>query len=159
MGKLAKALAFICSPDHPTTLALKAAAESGSEKDIKAARAAFGGNRTRYVLNDTQYKKFMQLATGVTGDDRPLFGMNVKAYQLGDYGVSVQQNITSGDMAFCNLGAYRLYRRQGLQFLSDETGRTNRLANSRLVVARMRWGGQIELPTTYVVQMLNGSTT
>jgi hypothetical protein len=41
MGKLAKALAFICTPDHPTTLALKAAAESGSEKDIKAARAAF----------------------------------------------------------------------------------------------------------------------
>jgi hypothetical protein len=41
MGKLAKALAFICSPDHPTTLALKAAAESGSERDIKAARAAF----------------------------------------------------------------------------------------------------------------------
>jgi hypothetical protein len=41
MGKLAKALAFICAPDHPTTLALKAAAESGAEKDIKAARAAF----------------------------------------------------------------------------------------------------------------------
>lgn len=125
----------------------------------KAARVAFGGNRTRYVLNDTQYKKFMQMATGVTGDDRPMFGMNVKAYQLGDYGVSVQQNITSGDMAFANLGAYRLYRRQGLQFVSDDTGRTNRLANTRLVVARMRWGGQVELPTTYVVQMLNGSTT
>ncbi len=41
MGRLAKALAFICSPDHPTTLALKAAADSGTEKDIKAARAAF----------------------------------------------------------------------------------------------------------------------
>ena len=41
MGKLAKALAFISGPDHPTTLALKAAAESGAEKDIKAARAAF----------------------------------------------------------------------------------------------------------------------
>ena len=41
MGKLAEALAFICSPDHPTTIALKAAANSGSEKDIKAARAAF----------------------------------------------------------------------------------------------------------------------
>lgn len=125
----------------------------------KAARVAFGGNRTRYVLNDTQYKKFMQIATGVTGDTRPVFGMNVKAYQLGDYPVSVQQNITSGDMAFCNLGAYRLYRRQGLQFLSDDTGRTNRLAHTRLIVARMRWGGQLELPTTYCVQMLNGSTT
>jgi len=41
MAKLAKALAFICGPDHPTILALKAAADSGSEKDIKAARAAF----------------------------------------------------------------------------------------------------------------------
>ena len=41
MGRLAKALVFICGPDHPTTVALKAAAESGSERDIKTARAAF----------------------------------------------------------------------------------------------------------------------
>lgn len=41
MGRLAKALGFICSPDHPTTVALRAAAESGTEKDIKAARALF----------------------------------------------------------------------------------------------------------------------
>ncbi len=34
MGRLAKALAFICGPDDPATLALKAAAESGAEKDI-----------------------------------------------------------------------------------------------------------------------------
>jgi hypothetical protein len=41
MGRLAKALAFICGPDHPTTVALKAAAASGSERDIKAARTLF----------------------------------------------------------------------------------------------------------------------
>lgn len=41
MAKLAKALAFICGADNPTTLALKKAAESGLDKDIKAARAAF----------------------------------------------------------------------------------------------------------------------
>jgi hypothetical protein len=41
MGRLAKALAFICGPDHPTTVALRAAAESGSERDIKNARALF----------------------------------------------------------------------------------------------------------------------
>lgn len=41
MAKLAKALAFICGADNPTTLALKKAAESGTEKDIKAARVAF----------------------------------------------------------------------------------------------------------------------
>lgn len=50
MGRLAKALAFICGPDHPTTVALREAAESGSEKDIKNARALFlrlkSGDRT-----------------------------------------------------------------------------------------------------------------
>ena len=41
MGRLAKALAFICGPDDPTTVALKAAAESGSEQDITKARKLF----------------------------------------------------------------------------------------------------------------------
>ena len=41
MGKLANALTFICGADHPTTNALKAAAESGTERDIKKARTLF----------------------------------------------------------------------------------------------------------------------
>ena len=41
MGRLAKSLAFICGADHPTTLALKLAAESGTAKDVKAARTLF----------------------------------------------------------------------------------------------------------------------
>jgi hypothetical protein len=41
MGRLAKALAFICGPDHLTTVALKAAAESGFKQDIKKARTLF----------------------------------------------------------------------------------------------------------------------
>ncbi len=36
MGRLAKALVFVCGP-----VALKAAAESGSEQDIKKARTLF----------------------------------------------------------------------------------------------------------------------
>jgi hypothetical protein len=41
MGQLADALAFICGVDHPTTIALKAAFESGVERDIKKARTLF----------------------------------------------------------------------------------------------------------------------
>jgi hypothetical protein len=41
MGRLAGALSFICGADHPTTLALKKASDSGTEKDIKAARTLF----------------------------------------------------------------------------------------------------------------------
>jgi hypothetical protein len=41
MGRLAKALVFVCGAEHPTTVALKAAAESGSARDIKNARTLF----------------------------------------------------------------------------------------------------------------------
>ena len=41
MGRLAKALAFICGADKSTAVALKVAAESGLERDIKKARALF----------------------------------------------------------------------------------------------------------------------
>ena len=41
MGRLAKALVFICGATHPATVALQAAAESGSERDTKKARAQF----------------------------------------------------------------------------------------------------------------------
>ena len=43
MGRLAKAMAFVCGADHPTTVALKAAAESGSDQDIAKARKLFLG--------------------------------------------------------------------------------------------------------------------
>jgi hypothetical protein len=41
MERLAKALTFVCGADHPTTVALKTAAESGSDRNIKAARSLF----------------------------------------------------------------------------------------------------------------------
>lgn len=41
MGRLARALVFICGADHAATKALKLASESGAERDIKAARAQF----------------------------------------------------------------------------------------------------------------------
>jgi histidinol-phosphate/aromatic aminotransferase/cobyric acid decarboxylase-like protein len=41
MKRLAKSLVFVCGPDHPTTVALQRAAESGSEQDIKKARTLF----------------------------------------------------------------------------------------------------------------------
>ncbi len=41
MGRLATAQVFICGTDDPTAVALKAAAENGSEKDIAKARKLF----------------------------------------------------------------------------------------------------------------------
>ena len=41
MGRLAKALAFISGPEHPATVAAHKAAESGADRDIRAARGLF----------------------------------------------------------------------------------------------------------------------
>ena len=41
IGRLAKALSFICGAAHPTTVALQTAADSGTDRDIKLARALF----------------------------------------------------------------------------------------------------------------------
>lgn len=41
MARLAKALVFICGAEHPATVALKKAGETGSDRDVKAARAQF----------------------------------------------------------------------------------------------------------------------
>lgn len=41
MGRLGQALSFICGADHPASVALKKAAETAAEKDVKAARAQF----------------------------------------------------------------------------------------------------------------------
>lgn len=41
MGRLAKALGFICGVAHPTTVALQTAADSGTASDVKKARTLF----------------------------------------------------------------------------------------------------------------------
>lgn len=41
IGRLAKALAFVCKPDHPATLAVQRAAASGDTADIERARTMF----------------------------------------------------------------------------------------------------------------------
>ncbi len=41
MGRLARALAFIGSPDDPVVVALRRAEATGADKDIKQARTLF----------------------------------------------------------------------------------------------------------------------
>ena len=41
MGRLAGALSFISSPEDPAVIAMRAAVESGTAKDVKNARTLF----------------------------------------------------------------------------------------------------------------------
>lgn len=111
----------------------------------KPFRKAFGGENSMFISTDKMYKKFMTLATGVTGDTRPIYGMHFKDYQLGDFHFAVQNDIADGTVFFANLRAYRLYRRLGLYFELITTGQTLTLANEKLLFARARFGGKLTL--------------
>lgn len=41
MGRLAKAVAFVCGADHPAAVALAKASASGTDRDAKQARTLF----------------------------------------------------------------------------------------------------------------------
>lgn len=96
-----------------------------------------------YLSNDTMYRKSRSIAVG-PGDERRVFGMDHGSYMLLDQKYGVQNNVPNGYVAFFNAKRYRMYRRLGLQVRVETAGRSLALANTRLLVVRLRTGGQLE---------------
>lgn len=96
-----------------------------------------------YLSNDYTYRKGRAIKVG-EGDQRRVFGLDQASYQLLGYPYKVQNDIPDGYAAFTNLKRYRMYRRLGMQIRVETGGRQLALSNSRLLVVRMRFGGQLE---------------
>lgn len=101
------------------------------------------GAVTAYVANDTSYRRARAIKVG-PGDERRVFGMSHADYMLLDRPYKVQNDIPNSKQGFFNLKRYRLYRRLGMTVRVETQGRTLALSNTRLVVVRMRFGGQPE---------------
>jgi HK97 family phage major capsid protein len=111
----------------------------------KAYRQAYASNRAAFVMTDTTYQSIRSIATGVTGDARLLFGMDVESYMLFNHPVAiVATTLTNDQLAFVQCGGYRLYRRQGVRFRRSSEGRTNILANQMMLAYDMRNGGALD---------------
>lgn len=111
----------------------------------KAHYANFDRSRARYIMTNSEYYAFRRLSTGITNDDRLLFGDDLKSYNLLNHGVSTPYSgMTNSQVAFCQLGGYRWYRRQGVQFGRESAGKTLTLTNTELVFGRTRNGGKLE---------------
>ena len=111
----------------------------------KAYRTAFPASRAAYIMTDPAYYLVRSIATGVTGDTRLIFGMDIESYMLFGHPVAiVATGLTNDQFAFLQCGGYRLYRRQGPRFRMTKEGRTNFLANTMTLAADMRWGGQLD---------------
>ena len=121
-------------------------------------------NRICYAANETTYQRIRQLATGVTGDERFLFGMDVESYTLLGHPFLIQAGFGNAQAVFCNFAHYRMYKRLGLQIKSTTEGQTLVRNNHMLVCARARYGGQLAQPAIggtpasgmYVAHTANG---
>jgi HK97 family phage major capsid protein len=100
--------------------------------------------RPGYIMTDTAYKRFRSIATGVTGDTRPLFGMDVNVYELLQYPAHIEQTgLANNQILFGALQKYRLYRRQGVESRFTSEGQTLTLKNTSLLQIRGRFGGRV----------------
>jgi len=102
------------------------------------------GAALAYLSNDYTYRKARAIQVG-EGDQRRVFGLNHGAYELLDTQYRIQNSIPDGYAAYANLRRYRMYRRLGMQVRVETGGRQLALSNTRLIVVRMRYGGQLEL--------------
>jgi len=112
----------------------------------KEFRTAGDRARTVFCANDTTYKRARAIAVG-SGDVRRVFGMETNTH--GDYALlghdyKIQNDVANGSAFFANLRYYRMYRRLGLNVRVESGGKELAQKNLKLVVVRMRFGGQLE---------------
>lgn len=100
------------------------------------------GSMPVYVSNDQGYRSGRSIAVG-PGDERRVFGMDHQGYRLLEAPYKVQNDIPNGWFGYINLRRYRMYRRLGLTVRIETAGRALALANTKLIVLRMRYGGQL----------------
>lgn len=111
----------------------------------KAYRYAFDRSKLAFVMTDQTYYLVRSIATGVTGDTRLIFGMDIEDYRLFNHPVAiVGTGLTNDQFAFMQCGGYRLYRRQGPKFRQTAEGITNYLANQMVLAYDMRYGGGLD---------------
>jgi HK97 family phage major capsid protein len=101
-------------------------------------------NRLAFAANETSYERARSIATGVTGDTRLVFGMDVEDYKLFLHPYAINEVMANTQIAFCNFARYRMYRRLGLTIKSTTEGKTLVRQNMLLITARARFGGQLE---------------
>jgi len=104
---------------------------------VPAERIMFGGN-------ETSYYRARQIATGVTGDTRLVFGDDIESYSVLGHRYGINNTMPNTKLFFACMPRYRMYRRLGLSMRASTEGKTLIRLNQMLLTARARFGGQLE---------------
>lgn len=114
-------------------------------------------NRVCWGAQESSYADIRGIATGVTNDDRLIFGMNdLQDYTLLGHPFLTNAAYGAKEMNYVNLAHYRIYRRLGLTISMTTEGYTLGVANNMAVICRARFGGQLER-TNYCAYTADGA--
>lgn len=94
---------------------------------------------------ETSYQRAHSIPVGAN-DVRRIFGMNYDDYQImgRPYKIVGPATLTNQQIFYCIMKRYRMYRRRGMTMQTSTEGITLRRANSFLITATARYGGQLE---------------
>jgi len=109
----------------------------------KQYKQGYASNRIAYCATETTYRRARAIFVSAT-DARRIFGMTHEDYMLLGHPYKIQGNHTNRQITFCNYARYRLYRRLGLTVKRTTEGYTLTRANTMLITARARFGGNLE---------------
>lgn len=109
------------------------------------------GSRAAFVGSLTSYRRSRGIPVG-TSDARRVFGMDHMSYRMFDFKYAINESQGNANIGFFCFNRYRLYRRQGQEviFVNGNTDFELAKRNTRGLVLRSRWGGQLELSTAGV---------
>ncbi len=110
----------------------------------KQEQAGFDKGRIVFGANETTYRRARAIPVDPTDDARLIFGMDPQDYMLFGHPYGINANMANAQIFYCNLARYRMYRRLGVTRRTSTEGETLMLSNLMLIIARARYGGQLE---------------
>jgi hypothetical protein len=108
------------------------------------------GAQNAFLGNEVSYRRARAIPVGPT-DERRVFGMTHGDYTLLDHPYKIQVDVPNNKVCFGNWKRYRMYRRLGLNVRIETAGNYLSIRNLKLIVMRMRFGGQPELGGAFAV--------
>lgn len=108
---------------------------------------------TFFVGVDALYSRIRGIVTGLSGDQRLVYGYNFEDYSLENHPFKItdSSSVSGSQLAFGRMDKYRMWRRKGMTFEASTQGKTLMTANEAIITMRSRWAGQVIDPNAWVL--------
>ena len=104
-----------------------------------------------FAANEVTYRRARAIATGVTGDTRLVFDMQVENYSIFGRPFKIVPALANSEILAGSWKRYRLYQRLGSAVEFSTQGENLQRRNEALLTVRQRWAGRPMIPSAFSV--------